>query len=227
MFTPKRPITRVCSGRPAPVLRSIVGLAPAAAVLLCLLAWAAPVAAAPILVIDGGKLTGATGVDVGGTLYDVTFVEGSCATVFTGCDEASDFTFTNGATALAAINALADQVFLDGSSGAFDTEPSLTFGCTFSELCIPITPYQLNGALYVDSAFFYNAASVFNGFGDFTSLGIEAVGEDYGADARRVYAQWALSPTTTPVPEPATLTLFGVGLAVARLRMLRRQRRRS
>jgi hypothetical protein len=190
-------------------------------------AWAAPAAASPVLLIDGdGTLTGATGVDVGGTLYDVTFVDGSCATVFTGCDGASDFTFTDGTTALAATNALADQVFLDGISGAFDTQPSLTFGCTSLNRCIPITPYELSGTLFVNSAYFFNSSGDPSTPSDFTALGIEAVGEDYGADGRRVYAKWSLSETE-PVPEPATLTLFGVGLATTRWAMLRRQRRPS
>ena len=47
--------------------------------------------AVPIVV--GGQLVGATNVDVGGTFYDVTFVEGSCNTLFNGCDP-SEFTFT-------------------------------------------------------------------------------------------------------------------------------------
>ena len=161
----QRPIMNVRPGRPAPVL-----------LLLCLLAWAAPVAASPVLVIDGGKLTGATGVDVGGTLYDVTFVDGSCAAVFAGCDQASDFTFSDGTTALAATNALADQVFLDGNSGAFDSQPDLTFGCTSVTRCIPITPYELSGTLFVNSAYFFNSSGDPSTPSDFTALGIEAVG---------------------------------------------------
>ena len=34
----------------------------------------------------GGELRGASGVDVGGTLYDVEFLNASCETVFSGCD---------------------------------------------------------------------------------------------------------------------------------------------
>jgi hypothetical protein len=49
------------------------------AMLLALLMVPQVVAAAPILqASSGGILTGATGVDVNGTLYDVQFVDGSC-----------------------------------------------------------------------------------------------------------------------------------------------------
>ena len=57
-----------------------------------------------------GQLTGATGVDVSGTLYDVTFEEGSCAEVFSGCDNVSDdFDFDTVAAAEAAAKAKAQR----------------------------------------------------------------------------------------------------------------------
>ena len=54
-------------------------------------------AAMPIVV--DGTLRGATGVEVAGSVYDVEFVEGSCSSLFAGCDEDSDFLFTDRATA--------------------------------------------------------------------------------------------------------------------------------
>jgi hypothetical protein len=42
--------------------------------------------AATLIVDSNGILTGATGVNVGGTLYDVEFVDGSCIALFDGCD---------------------------------------------------------------------------------------------------------------------------------------------
>jgi hypothetical protein len=84
-------------------------------------------AAAPTLQIDGnGVPLGALGIDVAGTLYDVTFVDGTCAALFDGCDDAADFDFTTGAAARAAAQALLDQVFVN----QFDTQVNLTFGCT-------------------------------------------------------------------------------------------------
>jgi len=46
---------------------------------------AAQVHASLILQTSGSKLTGATGIEVGGKLYDVTFSGGSCADLFGGC----------------------------------------------------------------------------------------------------------------------------------------------
>ena len=59
---------------------------------LCLLVLGlgASPAHAAILVVDGsGMLTGATGVMVNGTPYDVSFQGGSCNAVFNGCDSLS------------------------------------------------------------------------------------------------------------------------------------------
>ena len=44
---------------------------------------------------DGSTLWGAKGVMVNGSLYDVEFVDGSCETLFTICDEEYSFTFNN------------------------------------------------------------------------------------------------------------------------------------
>lgn len=41
-----------------------------------------------------GALIGAKGVNVAGTLYDVTFEGGTCASIFSGCDAASDLRST-------------------------------------------------------------------------------------------------------------------------------------
>jgi hypothetical protein len=85
--------------------------------------------AAPIVV--GGELVGATGVAVGGSIYNVDFIDGSCASVYSGCDAASDFTFNSLADGDLASQALLDQVLV----GIYDTTPSLTIGCTASDRC--------------------------------------------------------------------------------------------
>lgn len=43
-------------------------------------------AAASLLIDSNGILIGATGVQVGGNSYDVSFVDGSCVTLFSGCE---------------------------------------------------------------------------------------------------------------------------------------------
>lgn len=47
--------------------------------------------AATLLVNDDGILTGANGVNVGGTFFDVRFATGTCIELFSGCDEVEDF----------------------------------------------------------------------------------------------------------------------------------------
>jgi len=162
--------------------------------------------ASAILIVNGsGVLTGATGVNVGGTLYDVEFVDGTCVALFTGCDSPSDFTFTTAADADVASQALLDQVLLDTGVGAFDSNPALTFGCSSSNICFVDTPYAIPGLVDFRSA--VNNPSGPDGLGpvsfpvtrDSTSLSLD------------VYARW--SPSPSPVPEPASLTLLGLGLA--------------
>ncbi len=95
---------------------------------------------AATLNVSGGQLLGASNVFVGGNLYDVAFVDGTCIALFNGCDSAADFTFTTQADALAASQALLDQVFLDGGAGAFDSLPAITNGCTSNGVCDVFTP---------------------------------------------------------------------------------------
>ena len=87
-------------------------------------------AAAATLDVDAfGILLGASGVDVGGASYDVTFQSGSCASIFMGCNDVSDFQFATEADATTAAAALLDQVFLDTAVGQFDTSVLSISGC--------------------------------------------------------------------------------------------------
>src|SRR5688572_13955363 len=87
----------------------------------------APAQAVPV--VDGGVLRGAQGVLVGADLYDVEFVTGNCGSLFGGCDDASDFVFSDYNSAFIASQALLEQVFLDLDGFYFDSLPSLTAGC--------------------------------------------------------------------------------------------------
>ena len=113
---------------------------------LWLLLAAGTALSAPILIVDvNGKLTGAHNVEVNGILYDVEFRDGTCADLFSGCDNpVTDFPFTTPADAFAAAAALLAQVFVDGTAPAlFDSNPALTLGCGTTTVCGVFTPYAL------------------------------------------------------------------------------------
>lgn len=96
------------------------------------------------LLIDGtGQLTGATGVVVGDDTYDVSFLDGKCKDLFSGCDDPGDFLFTTEDSAKMAAAALEATVFLDGEGGNFDSIPSKVRGCSGNKItpCSIMTPY--------------------------------------------------------------------------------------
>jgi len=166
---------------------------------------------AAILQVDAsGILTGAAQVSVGGALYDVRFVEGTCATAFGACD-AAHFTFNNQAAAQSAAEALLSSVLID----QFDVNPGKIFGCT-ATFCDVQTPYLTQfipatapapTGVLVALAHNCNEVdawcpdSVDGAYGFSTSANTET-------SPSRVWAVW-----TSSVPEPGTLALLGLGLA--------------
>lgn len=158
---------------------------------------------ATLLVDAGGQLTGATGVNVSGTLYDVSFQDGSCIETFSGCDESTDFMFTSYSDATNASLALFDQVFINTLSGEFDNSPELTLGCDVS-ICMVFTVYGTG----IDPYSGYLAALASNAEnhleGNSSNMSWLNPSFDLSDDGLSTYAVWSL----TEVPLPATGYLF-------------------
>jgi len=169
---------------------------------------------AATLLVSGFTLTGATGVNVNGTLYDVSLVDGACSVVFTGCDSNLDFAFTNVTDATAAAQALLDQVFVDGLDGPFDTTPFLTNGCADPIICTAWIPYNVAG---IDVSLM--TATNTNGV-DFLQAGIADPSADTSQSSQLVWARFTLSATTPGIPEPGSwaMMLLGFGAIGALMR---------
>jgi hypothetical protein len=159
-------------------------------------------AGAATLNVVGGQLLGASGVNVGGSLYDVDFIDGRCTVLFDGCDSPVDFAFADPGSATVASQALLDQVFLDGVSGSFDSIPNLTNGCTAGFACNALTPFATDGSTVTLAVARNNSGAT----ADYTTFTTLSTSGSVSAVGTQVYAVW------TPVPEPGTGLLMGLGL---------------
>ena len=178
--------------------------------------------AAPTLTVVGGMLTGAERVNVNGTLYDVSFQDGSCISLFNGCD-ASKFAFSSNSQTLLASQALIDQVFLNDPLGAFDATPALTRGCGDIDLCEVWTPFATSPS-YVAIGAAVNQRSTLTDYA--YTFGVPGLSASFSSTNSStngslwVYAVWTRSPASVAAPS----TLACVALGVLGLILSRRQR---
>ncbi len=171
---------------------------------------ATPAAAVPVALTDGsGNLTGATGVVVGAVTYNVSFVEGSCNSLFGGCNPAN-FDFHTTADALAASQALLDQIISD-----FGNHPDKIFGCGAVD-CSIVTPGTTiltpsTGLVMQGESVLMAPLFSFLGTSSFTlPAAVNTSGDNF-----TVFADWTEATPTVGnnVPEPGSLALLGLGMA--------------
>jgi len=199
-----------------------------AASVLAALSLSMAAAAAVIWQVDGaGTLTGANGVIVGGSSYDVSFVDGNCGELFNGCDSPVDFIFSTMAQAAEASKSLLDQVFIGDDPGGYDAHPELTRGCGNLYQCIVWTPFwrsPVDGYVLLGEA--RNCAAGYCEDSS-TSYSYAAPGDtNTGPFGHVTYAVWSAStvPGPSPVPEPSVLALLAVGLFCIGVAQRRRDR---
>lgn len=162
------------------------------------------------LLLDGnGKLTGAKNLLIEGRSFDVSFIDGTCASVFSGCDSPTDFQFQNSFYARVATQTLFDHVL----TGIYDSDPTRTAGCSFALLCAVVTPFDTSTS---DDSMFWVMA--FNGEDIRVADSIESSGNarrsllNFTNEIAYVWAVWSPADRST-VPEPASLGLVLGGLA--------------
>ena len=179
-------------------------------------------ASAATLIIVGGELTGAKGVDVNGSLYEVSFKDGTCEALFSGCDEPSDFAFNDADSATQAAHALLDQVFL----GEFDLFPERTTGCEDLFFCRAEIPTGFSGRFLLQGQMAVNTG----GGLDFDNVALFVHPPPPHDNSRSAISTYAIfTPSVSVVPEPATwaMMIVGFGAVGAALRGKRRRERVS
>lgn len=161
------------------------------------------------LIVDSGELIGATGIEITGFgTYDVSFEDGSCADLFSGCDELSDFAFNNLDQVRAAGQALLDQVFVDSDLWLFDTDPALTRGCEDETKCIAFIPYKFLDNWVIGKNLINANIEGGDKPGYATNLGIDQ------SIAVRSNTTFAVFTKVAQVPTPPSVLLFGSALIV-------------
>jgi len=143
---------------------------------------------------------------VGGISYDVSFVDGSCSSLYNGCNNPSQFAFSTEIQALDALGALSDQVW--GTAwGAGNTR-----GCEGTVVCATLLPFGVFDHYGVGTVFYYNWSNP-----AVQDLAIVAYPGDLDSSPYEMnFVVWTLSDAgTTAVPEPASFGMAALALGIA------------
>jgi hypothetical protein len=159
------------------------------------------------------SLLGADNVEVNNKFYNVRFLDGSCTSLFNGCNDFSDFFFGTEVDALAAAWSLLDQVFINGTR--FDDVPKFTNGCGSRELCGIETPWERTTLKRFRSV----TINIDSQRGrDDVSTTAPRIMEDTTNMPWRTFAVWS-KPVEASAPGTAMIMLMGIaGLIVSQRR---------
>lgn len=140
--------------------------------------------AAPELVFDPtGTLVGVNNVDVAGTAYNAEFADGSCVSVFDGCDELGDLTFD-----VNTVNA-ATQALVDALNASSFASPDLVAGCSDLNYCGLLTPYGYISASVRTSIAGVRPTGIANLGVNFSGL----ITDDYSNLANLTWVKWSVA----------------------------------
>lgn len=185
--------------------------------------WAGSASAIPMLTTDvNGKVTGATGLESGDGIFSMEFIEGSCISLFGGCDSNADFIVSGTSVTHGSLLPLFYAAFLapvvPNTDTSVDGVPSNVYGCTAFDLCITFAPSSVLLEPIPQSYFsLYAMANYDAGIdgGEFSPLDgyfVPRAADSAGPGGENAnYARFTLTPTN--VSTPGSLALLALGLA--------------